>query len=75
MNKKEFTAVVYVDLRKAFDTVNHEILLKILGKIGIGQNLLKWLHNYLTDRYQWTFENNIHSNVLPLMCGVPQGSV
>ena len=75
MNIKEVTAVVYVDLRKAFDTVNHKILLKKLNKIGINQNLLKWFQNYLTDRSQWTFANNIHSNVLPLTCGVPQGSV
>ena len=75
MNNKKATAVVYVDLRKAFDTVNHQILLKKLHKIVIGNNLKKWFQNYLTNRTQFTFANNVYSDVLPLICGVPQGSV
>ena len=42
MNNREFTTVVYVDLRKAFDTVNHQILLKKLGKIGVCNNIKDW---------------------------------
>ena len=75
MNNKKATAVVYVDRRKAFDTVNHQILLKKLHKIVIGNNLKKWFQNYLTNRTQSTFANNVYSDVLPLICGVPQGSV
>ena len=75
MNKKKFTAVTYVDLRKAFDTVTHSILLKKLEKMGISENLLVWFKNYLENRSQCTFVNNLTSDVLPLTCGVPQGSV
>ena len=42
LDNRQATAVVYVDLKKAFDTVNHDILLKRLGKIGINQNMQKW---------------------------------
>ena len=75
MNNKEFNTVVYVDLRKSFDTVNHNILLKKLKKIGIRQNIKNCFFNYLTNRTQSTLVNNTASDVLPLTCGVPQGSV
>ena len=60
---------------KAFDTVNHEILLKKAEKYDINGNVLLWLKKYLSDRYQCTVANNIVSNQKPIMCGVPQGSV
>ena len=75
MNNKEYTTVVYIDLKKAFDTVNHKIVLQKLEKAGVGIKLKMWFSNYLTDRTQCTYANDIESNVLPLACGVPQGSV
>ena len=75
MNNKEYTSVVYVDLRKAFDTVNYNILIKKLGKIGIGNKLKKWFTDYLENRTQSTFAYNLTSEVLPQTCGVPQSSV
>ena len=75
MNRGEITAAVFVDLRKAFDIVNHEILLKKLKKMGINDFLLSWLRNYLTNRSQSTQVNNLKSEAQNLSCGVPQGSV
>ena len=60
---------------KAFDTVNHQILLKKLEKIGIRGTLLKWLKNYLSNRKQCTIANNIVSSYRNITYGVPQGSV
>ena len=64
MNNKQMTAVVYVDLKKAFDTVNHVMLLQKLDKIGINHNLKAWFKNYVTNRTQSTFANNIVSDAL-----------
>ena len=75
MNNGEITVAVYIDLRKAFDTVNHVILLKKMKKMGISNVLLNWFKNYLTDRSQATWVNNLYSKSDKLLCGVPQGSV
>ena len=75
MNKGEITLAVYIDLRKAFDTVNHSILLKKLSKLGIKGTNWSWIENYLFSRTQTTFANNKTSSIAPITCGVPQGSV
>ena len=74
-NNKETTIAVYIDAMKAFDTVNHQILLKKIPKLGIKGNLLAWIENYLTGRKQCTIANNIVSDYQNITCGVPQGSV
>ena len=74
LNVKEYTIVAYLDIKKAFDTVNHEILLKKCQKLGIHGNLLKWLENYLSNRKQTT-ANNVTSDTGDIVCGVPQGSI
>ena len=66
---------MYIDTMKAFDTVNHKILLQKAEKYGISGQVLGWLENYLSDRYQWTLANNIISDTKLISCGVPQGSV
>ena len=66
---------VFVDLRKAFDTVNHNILCKKLEKYGIRNEVLTWCTNYLTSRKQKTLANNVKSESRDIVCGVPQGSV
>ena len=60
---------------KAFDTVNHTILLKKMYKLGIKGKILDWVKNYLTARYQRTIANNVISKEKLITCGVPQGSV
>ena len=65
----------FLDLRKAFDTVHHEILLSKLAGVGMKGDSLKWFRSYLTDRMQFAqFENSI-SMTGRITCGVPQGSI
>ena len=66
---------VFLDLKKAFDTVDHRILLNKLYAYGIRGNILKWYESYLTDRSQYVSYDGMHSNTLSIRCGVPQGSI
>ena len=66
---------VFIDLQKAFDTVNHSILLKKLEHYGIRGTALKWFTSCLIDRQQYVSVNGHCSNYLNITCGVPQGSV
>ena len=66
---------VFIDLKKAFDTVNHEILLSKLEHYGIRNNILDWFGSYLGGRKQYVSFNGLSSDVLDITCGVPQGSV
>ena len=66
---------IFIDLRKAFDTVNHEILLMKLEHYGIRNNMLDWFRSYLKDRKQYVPFNEQSSELLNNNCGVPQGSV
>ena len=74
INEGNTTIAAFVNLRKAFDTVNTKILLDKLNNAGIRGNVLKWCTNYLSNRSQCTFVNNVKSRLLPVTCGVPQGS-
>ena len=75
MNRGNTTLAAFVDLRKAFDTVNTKILLAKLEHAGIRGRVLEWCRNYLSDRLQCTYANGVKSTLLPVTCGVPQGSV
>ena len=67
--------VLFLDLKKAFDTVDHRILLQKLQLYGVDSNTLMWFKSYLTDRKQKTFVNGQMSDFCPIICGVPQGSI
>ena len=75
LNLGQITIAVFIDLRKAFDTVIHIILSKNLKLLGIKNKNLDWVKNYLENRSQKTLVNGINSSSLPVSCGVPQGSV
>ena len=66
---------IFVDLKKAFDTVSSDILLKKLEAYGIRGNLLKLCESYLNDRYQYIVFNGVKSLKKLVTCGVPQGSI
>ena len=50
LNNKKFSIAAFIDLKKAFDTINHTILLKKLPHFGLSENLITWISNYLTHR-------------------------
>ena len=66
---------VFMDFSKAFDTVDHSILLRKLDSVGIRGIAGDWLRSYLSNRSQYVSYNNFDSNELTINCGVPQGSI
>ena len=66
---------VFIDLAKAFDNVNHKILLDKLYHYGIRGNVNVWFRSYLTNRMQYVSFNDCESSRMLMKCGVPQGSI
>jgi len=66
---------IWIDLQNAIDTVNHRILLKKLDRCGMRGIMFDWIQDYLNNRQQHVFLQNISSFPLAVTCGVPQGSV
>ena len=66
---------VFLDFTKAFDTVDHKILLAKLCHYGIRGSALDWFSSYLTNRKQFVTYNNERSELMNINCGVPQGSI
>ena len=66
---------IYLDFSKAFDKVDHTILLKKLSLIGIRGKMLTWIKSFLTSRTQRVMVNGVLSDPAPVLSGVPQGSV
>ena len=75
LDNHEYGIGVYLDLQKAFDTVNHEILLYKLNNCGVRGNVHQWFRSYLTNRQQFTCIGNTFSDLGYIRTGVPQGSV
>ena len=75
LDRKLFNLIVFIDLKKAFDTVDHHILLEKLESYGIKGQALSLLKSYLTNRIQKCKINGFVSSEKPIRCGVPQGSI
>ena len=75
MDVGKFSCGVFVDLKKAFDTVDHSILLQKLAHYGFRGLINDWFRSYLQKRAQVTMVGNRSSNKSLITCGVPQGSV
>ena len=75
INKRHYCAAVFIDLAKAFDSVNHNILIGILDSLGFSNDCLTWFTNYLSDRVQCIKSEGLLSGPLTVSMGVPQGSI
>ena len=75
MEQGNLCDAVFLDLKKAFDTVDHCILLSKLSEIGVSSSSIKWFESYLNNRKQKTSCGNEISAALPVTVGVPQGSI
>jgi hypothetical protein len=69
------TDILYLDFAKAFDCVDHVILIEKLKWYGVTGNLLNWFTDYLGDRSQRVVIYGVASRYLPVTSGVPQGSI
>ena len=71
----EFTICILLDLKKAFDTISHKYLLRKLLAYGIRNVELRWFVSYFENRQQFVSINGVSSSLLPVLCGVAQGSI
>ena len=74
-DRGEFAIGIFLDLSKAFDTVDHAILLDKLEHYGIRGLALDWIRSYFSNRMQYVEFNGHHSSRMEISCGVPQGSI
>ena len=75
LDSKAFTIGIFIDLSKAFDTIDHTILLKKLDNYGIRGIALDWFKSYLSNRMQSVEISGQVSSLKAITCGVPQGSI
>ena len=67
--------MVLIDLQKAFDTIDHQILLKKMKYLGFSKNTITWFKSYLCERKFKISINISYSSPASLLCGIPQGSI
>ena len=75
IDKGNLIGLCMLDLKKAFDTVNHEIFLDKLKLYGISKYCIQWFRSYLTGRSECTTVDGILSDTCEITCGMPQGSI
>ena len=64
-----------IDLRNAFDTMNHDIVMKRLEYNGIRGVVSEWIKSYLSNKNKFVQVDNVHSDYKDVTCGIPQGSI
>ena len=74
IDNNKLTGLVFIDLKKAFDTVDTKLLLEKLAHYGIRNAEKRWFASYLTSRRQFCRVNGKSSSIEYISCGVPQGS-
>ena len=75
VDDKEMNGLIFLDLRRAFDTVNHQLLLRKLSKYGCSVGSLSWFDSYLSHRKQYVSVENNKSTIKDINIGLPQGSI
>ena len=75
INNGNLVGSLFIDLQKAFDTVNHSILLRKLPFYGLSSSVVGWLSSYLSGRTQQVCYKSTLSSVNPITSGIPQGSI
>ena len=75
INSNKFNGILFVDFRKAFDVISHDLLVRKLSVCGASSSTLAFLSSYLADRHQCVYAHSRRSSLLRLKHGVPQGSV
>ena len=75
LSKKDHIIALFMDLSKAFDTIDHNILLHKLYNYGIRGIVWSWIKSYLSNRQQYVSIDGVKSPISPINCGVPQGSI
>ena len=73
--KGSLTGMIFIDLQKAFDTIDHKILTEKMSCLGFAESTIRWYKSYLTNRYFIVNVRNDFSSPGKLSCGVPQGSI
>ena len=75
LKKKQYAVGIFIDIKKAFDTINHDLLIQTFERYGIRGIVLNWIISYLRNRQQFVKLGDVCSACLDIVCGVPQGSV
>ena len=75
LDENKYILGVFLDFSKAFDTIDHSIMLHKLHNYGIRGVANKWFDSYLTNRSQYVSYNGEESSYKGIVCGVPQGSI
>ena len=73
--KDLFTGMILIDLQKAFETIDHQILIKKLKYLGLSKNAISWFTSHVNKRKSKININSSYSSPSKLICGVPQGSI
>ena len=74
-DEKKYSVGVFLDLSKAFDTIDHTILINKLQRYGVRGSDCNWCVSYLQNRKQYVIFNKTESEYKEISCGVPQGSI